>query len=83
MTCVTVCPYSAPACNVDGKGQIEAAKCMGCGICVSECPARAIQLHHFETDQFSVMIRDLFSCNGSVKTVVAEQPACEPTGKKN
>ncbi len=61
MTCVTVCPYSAPFCNKDGKGQIEAAKCMGCGICAAECPARAIQLHHFETDQFLVMIRQLFA----------------------
>ena len=60
MTCVTVCPYSAPFCNQDGKGQIEAAKCMGCGICASECPARAIQLHHFEADQFKVMIDKLF-----------------------
>ncbi len=61
MTCVTVCPYSAPYCNKDGKGQIEAAKCMGCGICAAECPARAIQLHHFETDQFAVMIKQLFA----------------------
>jgi heterodisulfide reductase subunit A len=61
MTCVTVCPYSAPFCNKDGKGQIEAAKCMGCGICASECPARAIQLNHFQTDQFNVMIRQLFA----------------------
>ena len=61
MTCVTVCPYSAPYCNKDGKGQIEAAKCMGCGICAAECPARAIQLHHFETDQFEVMIKQLFA----------------------
>jgi heterodisulfide reductase subunit A len=60
MTCVTVCPYTAPYCNKDGKGQIEAAKCMGCGICAAECPARAIQLHHFETDQFEVMIKQLF-----------------------
>ncbi|MGO9000409.1 MAG: CoB--CoM heterodisulfide reductase iron-sulfur subunit A family protein, partial [Limisphaerales bacterium] len=60
MTCVTVCPYSAPYCNKDGKGQIEAAKCMGCGICAAECPARAIQLNHFETDQFEVMIKQLF-----------------------
>jgi len=66
MTCVTVCPYSAPYCNKDGKGQIEAAKCMGCGICAAECPARAIQLHHFETDQFEVMIKQLFpGGNGS------------------
>jgi heterodisulfide reductase subunit A-like polyferredoxin len=69
MTCVTVCPYSAPFCNKDGKGQIEAAKCMGCGICASECPARAIQLHHFETDQFLVMIRQLFAArNGEPLT---------------
>ena len=61
MTCVTVCPYTAPYCNKDGKGQIEAAKCMGCGICAAECPARAIQLHHFETDQFMVMIKQLFA----------------------
>ena len=69
MTCVTVCPYSAPFCNKDGKGQIEAAKCMGCGICAAECPARAIQLHHFETDQFLVMIRQLFpDRNGELLT---------------
>jgi heterodisulfide reductase subunit A len=61
MTCVHVCPYSAPFCNTDGKGQIEAAKCMGCGICASECPARAIQLSHFETNQFRAMLRTLFA----------------------
>jgi heterodisulfide reductase subunit A len=69
MTCVTVCPYSAPFCNKDGKGQIEAAKCMGCGICVAECPARAIQLHHFETDQFQVMIRALLAKNNGEAAV--------------
>jgi heterodisulfide reductase subunit A len=68
MTCVHVCPYSAPFCNTDGKGQIEAAKCMGCGICASECPARAIQLNHFETDQFRTMMRTLFAeGNGAAK----------------
>jgi heterodisulfide reductase subunit A-like polyferredoxin len=68
MTCVTVCPYSAPFVNKDGKGQIEAAKCMGCGLCASECPARAIQLNHFETDQFNVMIRQLFLEEGNGKS---------------
>ncbi len=68
MTCVHACPYGAPFCNTDGKGQIEAAKCMGCGICASECPARAIQLNHFATDQFRVMIRTLFADgNGASK----------------
>ena len=76
MTCVTVCPYSAPFCNKDGKGQIEAAKCMGCGICASECPARAIQLHHFETDQFLVMIRQLFA-DGDGEPLSAGHPERE------
>ncbi len=59
MTCVHACPYGAPFCNADGKGQVEAAKCMGCGICAAECPARAIQLHHFESDRFEVMLEEL------------------------
>jgi heterodisulfide reductase subunit A-like polyferredoxin len=74
MTCVHVCPYSAPFCNKDGKGQIEAAKCMGCGICASECPARAIQLHHFETDQFLVMIKELFAGPNGEATAPDRQP---------
>jgi heterodisulfide reductase subunit A len=79
MTCVNACPYSAPFCNKDGKGQIEAAKCMGCGICVSECPARAIQLNHFQTDQFSVMIKQLFA--GDSMEEFAGMPLKETTGK--
>ncbi len=74
MTCVTVCPYSAPYCNKDGKGQIEAAKCMGCGICAAECPARAIQLHHFETGQFEVMIKQLFTGENEGNSVTAHRP---------
>jgi heterodisulfide reductase subunit A-like polyferredoxin len=34
---------------------------MGCGICVSECPAHAIQLMFFETDQFNAMIDKLLN----------------------
>jgi len=66
MTCVKACPYTAPFVNKDRKAQIEAAKCMGCGICASECPARAIQLNHFMTDQFTVMIKELFEDNSSM-----------------
>ena len=66
MTCVHVCPYSAPFVNIDNKGEIVAAKCMGCGICVSECPARAIQLNHFESKQFSIMLDNLLESHFAV-----------------
>ncbi|MGD0274476.1 MAG: FAD-dependent oxidoreductase [Syntrophales bacterium] len=59
MTCVHVCPYNAPFVNVDNKSEITAAKCMGCGICASECPACAIQLNHFESRQFNMLLDSL------------------------
>jgi heterodisulfide reductase subunit A-like polyferredoxin len=34
---------------------------MGCGICVSECPAHAIQLNHFKSDYFKSMIDELLN----------------------
>jgi heterodisulfide reductase subunit A-like polyferredoxin len=80
MTCVTVCPYSAPYCNKDGKGQIEAAKCMGCGICAAECPACAIELHHFETDQFVVMIKELFAGKIGEDREDSNTEPCSATG---
>ncbi len=84
MTCVHACPYSAPFCNTDGKGQIEAAKCMGCGICASECPARAIQLNHFVTDQFRVMIRTLFAeGNGASKVDSSQLTVPSPLATAN
>jgi heterodisulfide reductase subunit A len=60
MTCVKACPYGAPFCNYDHKAEIKSAKCMGCGICAAECPARAIQLNHFKSDHFKIMIDNLF-----------------------
>ena len=60
MTCVKACPYGAPFCNYDHKAEVASAKCMGCGICASECPARAIQLSHFRSEHFKIMIDKLF-----------------------
>ena len=61
MTCLKVCPYGAPLVNRDQKAEIVGAKCMGCGICAAECPACAIQLSHFETGQFCMMLDTLLA----------------------
>jgi ferredoxin len=37
---------------------------MGCGICASECPARAIRVGHFEAKQFIIMLDELFNIQG-------------------
>jgi heterodisulfide reductase subunit A-like polyferredoxin len=45
------CPYGVPQINEDNVSEINEALCQGCGVCVSECPAKVIQLSHYEDDQ--------------------------------
>jgi len=37
LTCVRECVYRAPFVNENGKAEIEAAKCQGCGNCAAAC----------------------------------------------
>jgi heterodisulfide reductase subunit A len=61
LTCVRTCPYDVPTINADGVAEIEAAMCHGCGICASECPAKAIQLMHYKDSQIIAKTKALFS----------------------
>jgi heterodisulfide reductase subunit A len=56
LVCVRCCPFDAPFINADHVSQIPAAKCRGCGICICECPARAITLLHSSDDQLNAKI---------------------------
>jgi len=44
LTCLRVCPYHVPYVDASGAIQIPADQCQACGICVAECPAKAIVL---------------------------------------
>ncbi len=61
LTCVRTCPYDVPRINEDGVAEIEKAICHGCGICASECPAKAIQLMHYKDKQVIAKIESLFT----------------------
>ncbi len=43
LTCVRVCPYDVPVLNEDGTVSIRSEQCQACGLCLSICPAYAIQ----------------------------------------
>lgn len=60
LTCVRTCPYNIPKMNEDGVAEIEAATCHGCGICASECPAKAIHLMHYKDAQVIAKTAALF-----------------------
>jgi len=61
LTCVRTCPYDVPRINEDGVAEIEVAMCHGCGICASECPAKAIQLMHYKDAQVIAKTRALLN----------------------
>ena len=44
LTCLRVCPYHVPYLDASGAIQIPDDQCQACGICVAECPAKAIVL---------------------------------------
>jgi len=67
LTCVRVCPYHVPQIKAEftgvggivGAAYIESAQCHGCGVCVSECPAKAIQLIRYRDRQVEAEIMAL------------------------
>jgi formate dehydrogenase beta subunit len=44
LTCLKVCPYHVPYLDASGTIQIPADQCQACGVCVADCPAKAIFL---------------------------------------
>jgi len=44
LTCLRVCPYHVPYLDTTGTIQIPVDQCQACGVCVAECPAKAIVL---------------------------------------
>ena len=50
LTCVRVCPWRIPKIDVQGVATIN-SECRACGICVTECPAKAIVLNESEDER--------------------------------
>jgi len=67
LTCVRICPYHVPQIRAEfngvggivGAAYIEPAQCHGCGVCVAECPAKAIQLIRYRDTQIEAEIEAL------------------------
>ena len=61
LACVRCCPFGAPFINADGVSEIPPSDCRGCGICICECPARAITLKHSSDEQINAKIDGLLA----------------------
>ena len=57
LTCVRVCPYEVPVLE-RGTAEVVVDQCQACGLCASECPAKAITMKLYSDDD---MLRDIRS----------------------
>lgn len=67
LTCVRVCPYGAPWADKDGLGGIDPDKCQACGICFTQCPAKAIDLTVLSEDDISGRIDEAVAAGGELE----------------
>lgn len=67
LTCVRVCPYGAPWADKDGLGGIDADKCQACGICFTQCPAKAIDLTILSENEISGRVNKAVAAGGELE----------------
>jgi NADPH-dependent glutamate synthase beta subunit-like oxidoreductase len=67
LTCVRVCPYGAPAADKDGMMGIDPDACQACGICFSQCPAKAIDLAVLSEEEIMTRIDAAMAEGGSLE----------------
>jgi heterodisulfide reductase subunit A-like polyferredoxin len=61
LTCVRACPFNVPVIGDRGAAEIDVTKCQGCGVCVSDCPGKAISLQHFTDKQVLAKVHALLA----------------------
>ncbi|RJQ42358.1 MAG: hydrogenase iron-sulfur subunit [Gaiellales bacterium] len=67
LTCVRVCPYAAPEADGNGLLKIDPDKCQACGICFTQCPAKAIDLAVLSEDDIRAAVDAALEGSGEVE----------------
>jgi heterodisulfide reductase subunit A-like polyferredoxin len=77
-TCVRSCPFGVPKIvenstdpHMRGNAFMESAICQGCGVCVSECPGKAIKLQFFTDEQLLAKVSALADRDLDKKTQIS------------
>ncbi|MDR4503604.1 MAG: FAD-dependent oxidoreductase [Candidatus Scalindua sp.] len=60
LTCVRVCPFEIPRIEKDENSAYIDGDCQSCGICVIECPARAIEFKGTYEDMGNSQLDEVF-----------------------
>jgi heterodisulfide reductase subunit A-like polyferredoxin len=54
-----LCEYGAININENEIAKVDELKCKGCGVCISSCPARSIDLKYYRDSQFEAEIKGI------------------------
>ena len=70
--CEKLCEYGAITVNDDEIAIVNDLKCKGCGVCISSCPARAIDLKYYREKQFTEELKGIGRCIETTNGVVQD-----------
>lgn len=78
--CEKSCNYDAIRVNVESNvAEVNDLNCKGCGICVSSCPARAIELRYYREGQLTSKVRAIIKEGSNPGTNTTPDTTSPPT----
>ncbi len=77
--CEKLCSYEAITVSPEGIAVIDDLKCKGCGVCVTSCPASAIDLKYYRTKQLVEEIKGI--CSYEEETIAILQGMFDETAE--
>lgn len=82
LTCTRICPHAAI--SIEGGVarsvvQVSGPLCQECGVCVSECPQRVLDLHRMPESDIAAFLKDVEARQGEKPLVVY---GCQRSGGK-
>lgn len=84
LTCVRICPFEVA--TVDKTAAMPQDECQACGLCAAQCPAAAIALKRFGTNQMKEKLQQMVPAikekNTTIPVIVSYCCLFEMTGRK-
>ena len=75
--CEKLCEYQAIKVGDDDIAVVDDLKCKGCGVCVTSCPARAIDLKYYRDIQFEEAIKGIGGTEVPIKIIEESKETME------
>ncbi len=83
LTCMRICPYGVPVVEEGAFAGIRVDQCQSCGICAPSCPAAAIFMKQFSSEEILALIGEKLKIRGAQSEPVTLGFICNYLGSKS